>query len=436
MLTINGDQDRPDAFQPLAETLSSLGIPHQVVTLKNTNHNLGKYYELGGDAMLDFLAERLSANEPFQIEESVIAQSQGELHWSQSRPALIPGNPSRVIVTTQEIEREGSHGYRNVYFTETTDGAKSWSEPKEIISLRRRSMPEGHDLVIGDVCPQWHAATGFVLAHGKTFGFDKGVKENRGYERVSYAVYSPRTKQWSGLNLLELPDKDHEGNRILEPNSGCNQRFDLPNGEVLLPIRYRRDPKSRQYTTIVARCRFDGEKLTYIEHGSELTFAGRRGLYEPSVIGHNGRFYLTMRADESAFVSVGDDGLNYSEPTEWKFDDGETLGSYNSQQHWITHHDALYLAYTRRGANNDHVFRNRAPLFIARVDPDTLRVIRSTERVLMSETGLDLAGGFGVVDFSPTETWVVSTEMAFPKERRSEPNRIRLSRIIWKRTGR
>ncbi|MEZ6043126.1 MAG: exo-alpha-sialidase [Planctomycetaceae bacterium] len=297
-------------------------------------------------------------------------------------------------------------------------------------------MPEGHDLVIGDVCPQWHAATGVVLAHGKTFGFDKGVKENRGYERVSYAVYSPRTKQWSGLNLLELPDKDHEGNRILEPNSGCNQRFDLPNGEVLLPIRYRKDPKSRQYTTIVARCRFDGEKLTYIEHGSELTFAGRRGLYEPSVIGHGGRFYLTMRADESAFVSVSDDGLNYSEPAEWKFDDGEILGSYNAQQHWITHDEALYLAYTRRGANNDHVFRNRAPLFIARVDPDALRVIRSTERVLMSETGLDLAGGFGVVDFSPAETWVVSTEMAFPEERRSEPNRIRLSRIIWQEANR
>ncbi|MEZ6043125.1 MAG: alpha/beta hydrolase-fold protein [Planctomycetaceae bacterium] len=93
LLTINGDQDRPDAFQPLKEILTSQGISHHVITLKDTNHNLGKYYELGGDAMLEFLAERLSADEPFQIEESVIAQSHGELHWSQSRPALIPGNP-------------------------------------------------------------------------------------------------------------------------------------------------------------------------------------------------------------------------------------------------------------------------------------------------------------------------------------------------------
>ena len=45
--------------------------------------------------------------------------------------------------------------------------------------------------------------------------------------------------------------------------------------------------------------------------------------------------------------------------------DGQALGSYNTQQHWISHGDSLYLIYTRRGANNDHVFRNRAPIFIA-----------------------------------------------------------------------
>ncbi len=64
LLTINGDQDRPDAFEPLRKVLMSHGIEHQVVTLQDTNHNLGKYYELAGDTMLEFLAARLSASEP------------------------------------------------------------------------------------------------------------------------------------------------------------------------------------------------------------------------------------------------------------------------------------------------------------------------------------------------------------------------------------
>jgi len=377
------------------------------------------------------MASSLATAADFQIQRSTVQTSAGNLHWAQSRPALIPGEPSRVIITTQEIEKQGSHGYRNVYFTETVDGGQTWSKPEEIISLRRSRLPAGHDFVMGDICPQFHARSGMVLAHGKTFGFDGGIKENRGYERVSYATYQPETQQWSGLKLLELPEKDHEGRAILEPHSGCHQRYDLPNGELLLPIRYRNDPKSRAYTTMVARCRFDGQTLTYLEHGSELTTKGKRGLYEPSVIGYSGRYYLTMRADESAFVSVGDDGLHYTAPTEWKFDDGQPLGCYNSQQHWVAHGDALYLVYPRKGAGNDHVFRHRAPLFIAQVDLDKLCIIRSTEQVLMLETGLDLAAGFGVMDYSPGETWVVSTELSFPEGRKQEPNRILLAKILW-----
>lgn len=201
---------------------------------------------------------------------------------------------------------------------------------------------------------------------------------------------------------------------------------------VLLPIRYRKDPASRAYTTIVARCTFDGETLRYREHGSEHTIARERGLYEPSVIGFRGRYFLTMRADHSAFVSVSRDGLNYEPIREWTFDDGQVLGSYNSQQHWVVNNASLYLSYTRRGANNDHVFRHRAPLFIARVDPERLHVVRATEQILLPEAGVDLSGGFGVLDVSPSETWVISSEMAFPASRRQESNRVLLAKLFWK----
>lgn len=367
----------------------------------------------------------------FHIENSVVLTGPETMHWTQSRVALVPENPPRVILTTQQTEKVGAHGYRDVFMAETKDGARTWSTPQIIPSLQRKRMPEGHDFVMGDICPQWHSATGVVLATGKTFGFAKGETEDRKFERVSYAVLTPGTNQWSGLKLLQMPEKDHAGRRILEPNAGCTQRFDLPDGDILLPIRYRADPKTRQYTTIIARCGFDGTTLTYREHGSELTIPSERGLYEPSVTGFQGRFYATLRSNDSAFVARSQDGINYEPVVEWTYDDGKVLGSYNTQQHWVTHSNGLYLVYTRRGANNDRTFRNRAPLFIARVDLDRLCVLRATEQVLMPDTGLDLGAGFGTMNISASETWVVSSEMVFPKARLNEPNHVRLAKIVW-----
>lgn len=367
---------------------------------------------------------------PFRIEQQTLLTSGMDLLFTQSRTAVIPEKPARFLLTTQETERSGAHGYRDLFVAESTDLGRTWSAPVAIESLRRTRLPDGYDFVIGDVCPQWHAATGTVLATGKTFGFRDGKTEDRSRERVSYSVYSPKTKTWSGLQILDLPATDPAGQPMLEANAGCHQRFDLPNGDILLPIRYRKNPPTRQYTTVVARCAFDGKTLTYRGHGTEQTWPGARGLYEPSITGFQGRYFLTMRADHSAFVARSADGLNYEPIVEWKYDDGKVLGSYNTQQHWVTHSDSLWLVYTRKGANNDHVMRHRAPLFIAQVDPERLCVLRATERILIPEkNGADL-GNFGVTDVSPQETWVVTSESPNAK-RPPEPNNILLARILW-----
>lgn len=65
----------------------------------------------------------------------------------------MPGNLARVIVTTQETDPTGAHGYKDMFSIETADPGRTWSAPKRIESLMRRRMPEGHDFVIGDVCP-------------------------------------------------------------------------------------------------------------------------------------------------------------------------------------------------------------------------------------------------------------------------------------------
>lgn len=160
---------------------------------------------------------------PFRNEHNTILTSPAFFHFAQSRAALIPGDSPRALLTTQQTDKVGSLGFRELFAVDSCNGGKSWSPMESIESLKRRRMPEGHDLVIGDACLQWHVATGVMLATGKTFGFDGGTNENHGFERDSCAIYSPTTKQRSGLKLLDLPKADHEGKDIQEPNTGCHQ---------------------------------------------------------------------------------------------------------------------------------------------------------------------------------------------------------------------
>lgn len=87
------------------------------------------------------------------VEVTTILTGHGKQFYTQSRAALVPGNLARVIVTTQETDPTGAHGYKDMFSIETADPGRTWSAPKRIESLMRRRMPEGHDFVIGDVCP-------------------------------------------------------------------------------------------------------------------------------------------------------------------------------------------------------------------------------------------------------------------------------------------
>ena len=109
------------------------------------------------------------------------------------------------------------------------------------------------------------------------------------------------------------------------------------------------------------------------------------------------------------YIAASNDGLNYSEPIPLRFDDGKISGNYNTQMHWIKGGNKLYLVYTRRGADNDHVFRHRAPLFMAEFDPGKLCIIRSTEVIAVPERGARL-GNFGCLQVSDNEAWIVAAE--------------------------
>ena len=69
---------------------------------------------------------------------------------------------------------------------------------------------------------------------------------------------------------------------------------------------------------------------------------------------------------------------------------------------------------------------------MAQVDPDTLRVMRRTEKILMPERGATF-GNFGAAAITPSESWVTDTEGMFfdvARQRGAEGATL-LARIIW-----
>jgi hypothetical protein len=342
----------------------------------------------------------------------------GNTCWVQCRAGAIPpggagGNRQPVVVMTmQKLLLSGSDVFYELNEMRTDDLAATWSGPvPHRDTLGRRTDADGLVSVICDATPRWHAATGKLLTTGHVAQY-QGDALAPGLRRraTAYSVYDPAVRTWTAWRTLEMPDGD---TRFFNAGAGSTQRFDLENGDILLPIYFKPKPANGTASpcslSTVCRCHFDGATLRYVEHGTELTCPEPRGFGEPSLTRFQGRFFLTLRNDVRGWVTSGADGLHFDPPRPWTFDDGSELGNYNTQQHWVTHSDALFLVYTRRGLNNDHVFRHRAPLVMAQVDPERLCVLRDTERVIVPERGARL-GNFAVAEVSERETWVTVSE--------------------------
>ena len=328
--------------------------------------------------------------------------------WVQTRAGVIP--PDRAVITTQKLRLTGSDIFYTIHSARSTDFGRTWSNFVEQRAFRPRRQSDGSYFYVSDFWPKWHAASGVLLGTGHAPLYKNDELVVTPYPRSpAYSVYDAETGEWRDWCFMDLPDAP-----FFNSGAGCAQRVDLADGTVLLPIHFReRDEAERGRkgcsSVTVLRCMFDGTALRYVEHGSILSVPVPRGLGEPSLAHFAGRFFLTLRNDERGYVAASEDGLHFPALDPWTFDDGQELGSYNTQQHWITHGDGLFLVYTRRGADNDHVFRNRVPLFMARVDPDRLCVVRETERIVVPERGARL-GNFGTTPASADESWVVVSE--------------------------
>ncbi|MCG3150068.1 MAG: hypothetical protein PCFJNLEI_03537 [Verrucomicrobiae bacterium] len=359
----------------------------------------------------------------------------GKTCWVQARGGALPAvgdQPPVVVVTAQPLLLTGSDVFYGLSEWRSADLGATWAGPVDhSAQLGRRPESTGVEVGICDMTPGWHAATGKLLTTGHTVRYHDDKHPIIASARQStYSVYDASARTWAPWAIVNLPDRPD----FINTGAGCAQRYDLEDGTILLPFSFK--PVSDNWhavmSTTVMRCAFDGRELRYLEHGSELTVPEPRGLCEPSITRFQGRYYLTMRNDVRGYVASGTDGLHFSAPRPWTFDDGTELGSYNTQQHWVTHHERLFLVYTRRGLNNDHVFRHRAPVMMAQVDPDRLVVLRETECELTPNRGAR-TGNFSVTHVSANETWMFVAEWMQPIgcEKYGSDNTIWAVRIIW-----
>jgi hypothetical protein len=356
--------------------------------------------------------------------------------WFHPRACIIPNpdSPAQPIVfmTLQEIS--GSDVFGQVHWTMTADLGKSWREPEPIAAFARRDVGAGLEEGVCDVVPQFHPQSGTILAMGHNVYYSEGRLTKPSEDR--FPVYAVRTPEGKWSERMKLEWSDPRGSGIY--TCGCAERILLDDGDILVPISF--GPKDRANRSVTSfLCSFDGAELIVKQVGNELINIVGRGLLEPSLVRWNSEYLMTIRAeDDRGYVSRSADGLNWSEPRPWRFEDGEPLIMSTTQQHWLPHSERLHLVYTRRTEQNAKVVRWRAPLFVAAVDIENLRIIRASEKVVFPLRGDPLnhadhvarMGNFHPLAVTPRESWVTVGE-ARPED--GWKGDLLLARLRWSR---
>ena len=325
----------------------------------------------------------------------------GEFCYVHARAGMTPDG--KAIITTQPLILKGTDVFYGLEMLKSDDGGKSWSSIQKSKTMVRKQYDAKHEITASDCTPFYHKKSGKLIITGHSVVY-RGLRiapPPRPRHTV-WSIFDFASGDWEKPRLLEMPDDE----QYFSCGAGSTQILELPDGDLLIPVYHASTEglKSRGL-----KCSFDGKELKVKEIGAPLSVNVPRGLYEPSIAEHNGKYYLALRNDKMGYVAVSDDGLNYSEPIPLRFDDGQISGNYNTQMHWIKGGNKLYSVYTRRGANNDHVFRHRAPLFMAEFDPAKLCIIRNTEVIAVPERGARL-GNFGCLQISDNEAWVIAAE--------------------------
>ena len=331
--------------------------------------------------------------------------------------ARMATHEDEMLITAQLLDVRGSDCFDALQSCYSADGGKSWTGFHEEENLGLWEMGDTR-IAISNATPLYHKPTGKFMVVGAVVNYEKEslfpLRANDPRKvgfYVPYSVFDNKTKKFGACKPIPMPQTEE----FRDAGGGCSQCCVTKDGEILIPVVFSVPWKDDVMQRVrVLRYTFDGEDLELAEVGPEIEVLDDAwGLAEPSVICHKGVYYCTLRSKTVGYVCTSLDGTNYSEPTPWVWEDGEELTCYNTQTHWLENESGLYLVYTRKNGKNDHVMRNRAPLYVTKVNTETLALIREDEFVAVPERGARL-GNFGAFSDGGKEMYVVASEWMQP----------------------
>ena len=310
----------------------------------------------------------------------------------------------RMHISYTMLQLSGSDVFHDRYVISSSDGGATFSEPHLF-----NGLPETNENGIRRVYAlrahyHEHSHSNYAIGRISSYADESmPILKGRDTMRAIAGTFDAENMRFGDCEVLIPPGTEALDNlTFMEP-------LEKEDGTVLIPA-YGRPGDRAQHEVIVFRFAVEGGRLRFIECGPSIQRPDlRRGLDEPRLARLGDTWYLTMRSDETAWLSKSRDGLHFSEPTEWRWDDGETLTSRNTQQAWLSHPDGLFLVYTRETPHNWHIFRRRAPLFIARFDEDRDCLVKETEFIAVPEMGARL-GNFTVTTMKENEAWICVSE--------------------------
>ena len=287
----------------------------------------------------------------------------------------------------------GSDFYGEPMFCFSADEGRSWSTPEPIPPFRARKLP-GTEIMdaVGEGCPFTSPVDGTVFAFGCTVYYsqkgnvvwDKDVDQfSLPRELGVYASWGPETG-WSERKVLPLPSAK------MSYRTSATQLAFTPDGKCLVPIylavkRGMWGPHpSDIYGVTAPLYKQNGDIFELVSEGRVYTIDKSRGFMEPSAVRlADGSYAMTIRAeDDNMYVATSPDGVTWDDVRPWRWDDGTPLVTHTTQQHWVRIGDRTFLLFTMKTTENEHIFRFRAPLFIAEAIPQKALLIHDTLRTV------------------------------------------------------
>ena len=322
-------------------------------------------------------------------------------------PSVTVLKDGRWMATMQDVSNSDFYG--EPLFSISSNKGRTWSKPQVIKPLGNTVRASAPGFIEGVADPRpFTLQDGSVIVIGCSnfyLGDSRANTDKKNFSLLPvtksyYTIWDKTSQQWGPRYELELPGF---GNRAAA--AACIQICLWDEDKIIVPFYVDADANNphpgapERFAVMSAVYRKVNGKLKFIAQSRTMTLPVKRGMVEPSVVQLPDKsFAMTIRAEDlRMYCSFSPDGVSWSEPQVWCWDDGVPLTTNSTQQHWLKLGKRLFLVYTRfDGSNFPKPWRYRGPLYMAEAVPGKTQLIRNSEKVVFNRekiNGVDLRFG-------------------------------------------